>query len=162
MGRITLIAFLCSSACLFVVADVQAACKVTDAVYRLSDDKNWELRLPMRDEGRPIVEFVTVPMVTLYSKEKNKTYQFGWVVSNNIPVEQLVPLWLKEGSSSRLRVYQYANGELINGLPSKDEPAPDGIFVENIDLFFYYDVDVFVDQAWVTPGIWKLAACDRS
>ncbi len=102
-------------------------------------------------------EWASVPMVSLYSISKQKTYEFGWILVNGTFAEILTPLWQKNPKSS-LRVYHYDKDKLSNGLPNPDELAPEGMFIEGFDTFFRYHVDI-EDIDYPGVGLWKLIAC---
>jgi hypothetical protein len=122
----------------------------------------WELRLPMQSAGLSFGDLEHARMVTLYSSEKKKTYEFGWVVSNGTFAEYLVPLWIKNSSGiASLRLYSFDRGSLRNGLPSPDGPAPEGMFIEDFDVFFRYGIDSAEDQDYPGIGLWKLTSCER-
>jgi len=112
--------------------------------------------------GRSLMELDTVPMVSLYSTDKKKTYEFGWIFSNGTLAQYLTPLWVKNPSGKAyLRIHHFEKGELMNGLPSPDDDAPEGMFIEDFDVFFRYSVDSMEDQDFTGIGLWKFKSCDR-
>lgn len=122
----------------------------------------WELRLPMETNGRHIGNLDKARMVVLHSRDKQKSYEFGWVISNGTAAEYLIPLWIKQPSGkASLRLYRFEKGSLSNGLPSPDEPASEGIFIEDFDVFFRYGVDSVEDVDYPGIGLWKFTACEQ-
>lgn len=116
----------------------------------------------MEDNGGLLMELRSARMVSLYSKEKKKSYDFGWFFVNGTFAQYLTPLWIKDPSGrSYLRIYHFHKGELLSGLPNPDDAAPEGMFIEDFDVFFRYDVNSIEDIDHLGIGLWKLASCER-
>ncbi|MFN4275376.1 MAG: hypothetical protein ACK4FJ_03680 [Ferrovibrio sp.] len=44
----------------------------------------------------------------------------------------------------------------MNGLPGASDPAPEGLFIEGLDIHIHY---ADIDQLELPVGIWQFARC---